>query len=91
MANYLVQVVDNGDGSWALGVFRGPANLGSGGTNLNTGSGSVSATTGLATSAQGFQQAGTNTADGLSHVLRNPQEVLQRALTMVVADRSFNG
>ena len=80
MANYLIQVVDNVDGSWSLGVFRAPANLGSGGTNLNT-----------VTASTGFQQAGTNTADGLGHVLRSPSEVLTRVDAMIRADRSLNG
>ena len=81
MANYAVNIVDNGDGTWTLsGIFRTPAAFASGGTNLNT-----------ITASTGFQQAGTTSSDGLGHQMRNPGEVLQRAGTMIFADRSLNG
>lgn len=85
MASYIVQIVDNADGSWSLGAFRSPTNFGSGAASNNLNQ-VISTSAGV-----GFQQAGTNTADGLSHVLRSPSEVLARVDSMIRADRSFNG
>lgn len=85
MASYLIQAVDNGDTTWTIGVFRNPTNLGSGAASNNLNQ-VISTSAGV-----GFAQAGTNQGDGLGHQVRNPLEVLQRAATMIAADRSYNG
>lgn len=81
MANYAVNIVDNGDGTFSLSaLFRSPAAYASGGTNLLT-----------VTASTGFLQAATNTGDGLGHQMRSPSEVASRAMTILLADRSMNG
>ena len=81
MANYLVQVSDNGDGSYTLsGVFRAPTNLGSGSTNLTptrSGGDAVGKTTGWTGNLGGF--------------VGNVGEVLSKAIPIVEADTALNG
>lgn len=81
MANYSVNILDNGDGTWSMsGVFRNPAAFSSGGTNLD-----------LVNNTAGFLQAATDTGDGLGHQLRNPQEAIGRAMILIQMDRAVTG
>lgn len=81
MANYSVNVTDNGNGTFSIGaVLRNPTTVASGGTNLNT-----------TTAGSGFQQAATTTADGLGHTLMSPSEVLERCKAIIADDRAYNG
>ena len=81
MANYSVNITDNGDGTFAMtSVLRAPTTVASGGTNLDT-----------TTANSGFQQAASATSLVNGQKLRSPAEVLIRAGALIMADRSFNG
>ncbi len=92
MANYSINVTDNGNGSFTLSaVLRDPSTVASGGTSLLTNTYVQNAATGALTSASGFLDTATTTTDGLSHVLRNPWEAFERGISIARNDRAFNG
>ncbi len=92
MANYSVNVTDNGDGNFTLtSVLRSPSTPASGGTSLLTNVYTQSSTTGALLTASGFLDTATTTTDGLGHVLRNPAEAFQRGIALINNDRAFNG
>lgn len=93
MASYAIIVGDNGDGTFGLTVCnRGTTSTSvTAGTNLLTNTYTQSAATGVVTAASGFLDTATDTADGLGHKYRNPQEAIQRAVQILSNDRAFNG
>ncbi len=92
MANYSINVTDNGNGSFTLSaVLRDPTTVASGGTSLLTNTFVQNAATGVLTSASGFLDSATTTTDGLGHVLRNPPEAIERGIELIRNDRAFNG
>jgi len=93
VANYSINVTDNGDGTWALnGVQRAPTTNASGGTDISANNTvTVNAATGALLTASGFKDSATDTGDGLGHKLRSPMEAFERGIAMVRNDRSFNG
>jgi hypothetical protein len=92
MANYSVNLTDNGDGTFTItNLLRNPTSNASGGTNLLTNTYTQSATTGALLTASGFLDSATDTGDGLGHKLRTPSECLERCSAIVRNDRSFNG
>lgn len=91
MANYGIQISDNGDGSWTLTSCLRAVTTVSGGTSLLTNTFTQTAATGALASASGFLVSATTTTDGLGHILRSPSEVIERAKAIIQNDRVQNG
>lgn len=93
MANYGINLTDNGDGTFTItNVFRAPTTSASGGTDIAANNTfTVTASTGALLTASGFKVSATDTGDGLGHKLRSPMEALERCNAFIRNDRAFNG